>query len=1001
MAKKAAEPKRCSKSKAAKATAAPVPAVVPGDSEEPTPPVPVPESTAKHMVRMHTSLRTIRDHPLFADIDSLEPLSISAGGYQAPFDSTECRTVLTDTTAQYKCGFNIMRHDILWLAAPRVPISSNKINEYRSFNLDPANPPTQLTQTVLAVDPTVDPISVSGLQRLSPPEPTYAWAYALAEAIDKGFGEGILLRWKKLLLTASVAIESVPPGESRYWRAQNLRQELIEIGDVSKLTVREQILDVAGFKQDKERELGRPLSCPAVAKIWLDNVTFAKSSEAVSTSWIEVAVTVYNRVLAVPSAMQLIEWCDENNWNIISSVHWLHALVKRATDKDHIVWALQGLLDFYRFGHIDQGTLSVRSLLNPRTSYIEILNLKYDVKHHLLHTWLPRSGMHVDHIKLITLKFDTFESVRSFVENYPEFEPADNSWQCQLNQSAMDFCDLLDNLVYNTTYDARYRDALRSHLTIAEFLEYDSIASIIASIEAYVKTEIKPCVIPTPGLGDSPTPPTATTAAPGTIPLIEAQDADGNTVPIVPGWNTLPDDQKTFWERFIMKQISLYIKIIDDKASKDLLAAAIKEVGLNSMIGDMMGMVLYYFDGKNFGESQHRPDLRTPPLRDAPYFRIVRACLEARHTGAATQPASIGVAEAAVLLDGGKKGNAPKLMAPWKEGTKAAKKTTNDDDDEADDDDDDDNNVGDTAPSLVPDILNLVYTEASMSGRKKRVRGGTASVKQIESAHIIASSKIGLPTRPRKNYAGTSAGDTILDIETPNLASEWHITWKEKKNMLGKKHLIPVGGKTAGSADAPGPLEKKTDDTMVPVTWWPMPEKWYDELIHMFFAKLVFDLSPSDGKFAWVALQNHIGYIGIAYTDAHRKLIMDHLIHKMKEALGDPTSKFFNKEFALATGVTAADVVPPNSRNRDSGAGRGRGGRGRGGGRGAKRTIDVDDDDGAGDADKPAKPKPKRPRAGAASSSDAALIDAEGLGDAVGSDGEDVWDPLADDVEDE
>ena len=794
----------------AKAKAAPVPAASPPpDSGDTPPPVPVPESTAKHVVRMHTALNTIRDHPIFADIDTLEPLSIANGGHQAPFESDACKTVLSDANAQYKCGFNIMCHDILWLATPRVPISSNKINRYMSFNLDPADPPGELTLTVLAVDPSVDSINATGLQRLSPPEPTYAWAYALAEAIDKGLADDILLRWKKLLLTASVAIEAVPAGEARYWRAQNLRQELIEIGDVSKLTVREQILDVAGFKHDKERELGRVLSCPAVAKIWMDNVTFARSSEAVSSTWIETAVTVYNRVLAVPAAMQIIEWCDENNYTIISSVNWLHALVKRATDVDHIVWALQGLLDAYRMGHIDQGTLAVRSMMNCRTSYIEILNLKLDVKQYLLHQWLPRSGMHVDHIKLITSKFDNFEAVRIFVESYPEFDPADNSWQCQLSQSAMDFCDLLDNLVYNTTYDTRYRDALRGCLTISDLLEYDSIATIIASVESQVKTEIKPCGIPppAPGTGDSAT--TSTTAAPDAIPLTAAGNPTGSTVPGVPGWNTLPDDQKSYWERFILKQISLYVRIIDDKASKDLLAAAIKEVGLNSIVGDMMGMVLYYFDSKNFGESQHRPDLRTPPLRDTHYFRMVRACLEARNVGATSHAACIGVAEAAVLLDGGKRGNTAKLLAPWKEGTKSGKKTTNDDDDEADDDDDADEDTGDTAPSLVPDILNLVYTEASMAGRKKRVRGGTASLKQIEGAHIVASLKIGLPTRPRKNYAGTSAGDTILDIEMPNLTSEWHISWKEKKTLLGKKHLIPVGGKTAGSADAPAEKKKR------------------------------------------------------------------------------------------------------------------------------------------------------------------------------------------------
>ena len=69
--------------------------------------------------------------------------------------------------------------------------------------------------------------------------------------------------------------------------------------------------------------------------------------------------------------------------------------------------------------------------------------------------------------------------------------------------------------------------------------------------------------------------------------------------------------------------------------------------------------------------------------------------------------------------------------------------------------------------TLVPEILSLVYTEPSLAARKKRVKGGTASIKQLESAHILANSRIGLPTRSRKNYSGTRAGDTWTCLSCP------------------------------------------------------------------------------------------------------------------------------------------------------------------------------------------------------------------------------------------
>ena len=102
--------------------------------------------------------------------------------------------------------------------------------------------------------------------RLSPPEPWYALVNTVATAVRMSLSDNILRGWKNVLLTISACIEDIPPGDARFWRAQSLRQELIESGDVAKLTLREMILECAGFKFDKEKELGRTLSSLTVAK---------------------------------------------------------------------------------------------------------------------------------------------------------------------------------------------------------------------------------------------------------------------------------------------------------------------------------------------------------------------------------------------------------------------------------------------------------------------------------------------------------------------------------------------------------------------------------------------------------------------------------------------------------------------------------------------------------------------------------------------------------------
>ena len=75
--------------------------------------------------------------------EALAALTLQQGGRQTPFDMTECQTVLAfrrgatdgDTVRPvvYRCGYNLMHHVILWLATPRVPISSSKIKEIQRF----------------------------------------------------------------------------------------------------------------------------------------------------------------------------------------------------------------------------------------------------------------------------------------------------------------------------------------------------------------------------------------------------------------------------------------------------------------------------------------------------------------------------------------------------------------------------------------------------------------------------------------------------------------------------------------------------------------------------------------------------------------------------------------------------------------------------------------------------------------------------------------------------
>ena len=177
---------------------------------------------------------------------------------------------------------------------------------------------------------------------------------------------------------------------------------------------------------------------------------------------------------------------------------------------------------------------------------------------------------------------------------------------------------------------------------------------------------------------------------------------------------------------------------------------------------------------------------------------------------------------------------------------------------------------------------------------------------------MLAHSKICLPERVRKHYAGTTSSDTIMGVDAADPDKDWTMSWADKKALYGKKNLIAVGGKTKG-AHPDDVVERKTDSTQVPVTHHGMPPAWYDEIIHMFYCKAIVDLTPLDAKFAWQAVINRVGYVGIAFTEEHKTMLYKRLVELMKIEMCQTGSKLYNAMYAKAAGLAETPTPPkPN-----------------------------------------------------------------------------------------
>lgn len=646
-----------------------------------------------------------------------------------------------------------------------------------------------------------------------------------------------------------------------------------------------------------------------------------------------------------------------------------------------------------------------------RQSYVEVLCLKLKVRAWFMERWLGTQAgkIPIEAMSKINAVFcSSWANMRANLTPYPNSKPANNSWRVGWGTGVSEVVDLLEELVCDVSFDARYKDAIKAKLDVSDFMAYDSVQVRLKAVEDQLKVDL--VRQDAAGIGASLSIGAGSAPAGGSTKPT-AGPADGSTpmqppssLPAVAGarsphsnFDSMSDHDKARWQKHIDKQISTYIQLIPDDGSASDLQLAIKESALATIHGDPTGLVLMHFDSKQFGEPITRPEYRIVPLRDAPYVRLVQAVLGARLAtpppnvtksgGNATTPI-LGTGDVAVLLDGGRRGNMARLLAPWKEGVKAMTKKGEEEEvaEEIAAEDEEDESTKPPA-GFVPTLLQIAFTEESVANARRRNQytSGLARLSQVEWVHIVASNKISLPARKRLHYPGSTVGDLITGLELEPPSDEWQMSWAEKKDYYGRKFLVAVGGKTEVAPEdaAKGP---RSNQSMFPVCHHCMPEKFYEEMIHTFFAKCVIDLSPASGKFAWVALKSKIGYVGITYTKSHAHLLRAHLVDLMKREMAVPASKVYNAEYAIATGATVAASENGNAKSKNK-----------------RKTTEAM----PSKTTKPKLPKksaakeeePRNKKAKTAKKTEAEAAGSENEGDEgedqESEDPDDIWDPLA------
>ena len=324
----------------------------------------------EQLMKIHEAIKCIRDHPLFKDIDTAKPLTVSQGGQQVPFELESLKKAIGSNAGCYRCGCNIWWSDLIWMANHRVPVNVGQVKAIQKTEF--SSPPSTFPFTVtVAVDKeALASKPEGGWQRLSPAEPVHALLLSIQHDIQSNVGEQRLKEWRRVCLTVSFTFEAVTAGEARFWRAQNLREQAVNHGLVVRMSLRQRIYDVAGFKMSKEKASGHEFGAEKVAQAYTQQLKLAVDAEPISKSFVEDACHIHRRLLSLEPCQQILEWADRellrnNPWK---SIYALKALLDRASTSDNIIWCMLGMMDGFRMNIVDLSHFAVQKVKDSRQS---------------------------------------------------------------------------------------------------------------------------------------------------------------------------------------------------------------------------------------------------------------------------------------------------------------------------------------------------------------------------------------------------------------------------------------------------------------------------------------------------------------------------------------------------------------------------------------------------------------------------------------------------------
>jgi hypothetical protein len=194
--------------------------------------------------------------------------------------------------------------------------------------------------------------------------------------------------WRRHLLSCRFLYIQLDALEDVWKHARQLREDVAQHSVALRLTALQAVYEFVHFRNRYERAHGKQ-PARALSEAYRAGINFADTSEEVTDSFVDMAVTIDNRMLRVERIGSVLLKAD-NEFGVntpFDAITKLQVIVNKGRHEDRILWAVEWIYDMRAAGSTE--TISLRQLQGTQAcagkGLVDLLNFKFEMKEHLPH----------------------------------------------------------------------------------------------------------------------------------------------------------------------------------------------------------------------------------------------------------------------------------------------------------------------------------------------------------------------------------------------------------------------------------------------------------------------------------------------------------------------------------------------------------------------------------------------------------------------------------------